>query len=66
MADLIGLTEIAQMLGMTRSGADKLVKREAGFPQPVGVLVGRTRVWKREDVERWARETGRFGEEGNR
>jgi predicted DNA-binding transcriptional regulator AlpA len=57
---LIGLTEIADMLGMTRSGADKLVKRTLSFPEPVGVLAGRTRVWNRADVERWARETGRM------
>ena len=58
--DLIGLTEIAELLGMTRSGTDKLVKRERSFPEPVGVLAGRTRVWDRADVERWARETGRL------
>lgn len=60
MTDLIGLTEIAELFGMTRSGADKLVKRETSFPAPVAVLAGRTRVWEREDVERWARETGRI------
>jgi predicted DNA-binding transcriptional regulator AlpA len=55
----MSLTDIAELLGMTRAGTDKLVKREATFPPPVAVLTGRTRVWKREDVERWARETGR-------
>jgi len=40
---------------MTRSGADKLVKREATFPAPVTVLTGRTRVWDRDAVENWAR-----------
>lgn len=57
---LIGLTEIASVLGMTRSGADKFVKREMTFPAPAGVLTGRTRVWEREAVERWAREKGRI------
>jgi predicted DNA-binding transcriptional regulator AlpA len=51
--DLIGLTQIAEMLGMTRQGADRLVKREPMFPVPVTVLTGRTRVWEREAVERW-------------
>jgi predicted DNA-binding transcriptional regulator AlpA len=58
--DLVTVTDIAELLGMTRAGAHKLVARERTFPAPVAVLTGRTRVWKREDVERWARETGRL------
>jgi len=58
--DLLSLTDIAKLLDMSRAGADKLVKRESTFPAPVAVLTGRTRVWKRADVERWARETGRI------
>jgi predicted DNA-binding transcriptional regulator AlpA len=58
--ELLSLTDIAELLEMTRQGADKLVKRESTFPAPVAVLTGRTRVWKRDDVERWARETGRI------
>ena len=57
--DLMGLTEIAELLGMTRGGADKLVKREADFPPPTAVLRG-ARVWETEAVEKWARETGRL------
>jgi predicted DNA-binding transcriptional regulator AlpA len=57
--DLVSLTDIAELLGMTRAGADKLVKRETDFPAPAVVLSGRTRAWDREAVERWARETGR-------
>jgi hypothetical protein len=49
------------MLRMSRSGADKLVKREANFPAPVTVLTGRTRVWDRDAVENWARKCGRLG-----
>lgn len=60
--DLVSLTDIAELLGMTRAGADKLVKRESTFPPPVAVLTGRTRVWKREDVERWIREQEREAE----
>lgn len=56
----ITLGDIAEILDMTRQGADKLVKREATFPAPVGIVVGRTRIWEREDVERWAREQGRI------
>lgn len=58
--NLMSLTEIAELFGMTRSGADKLVKREATFPAPVTVLTGRTRVWDRDAVENWARKSGRI------
>ena len=56
--DLIGVTQIAELLGMTRAGAHKLVGREESFPAPVST-VGDRRLWNRADVERWARETGR-------
>jgi len=58
LMELLSLTDIAELLGMSRQGADKLVKREATFPAPA-VLSGGTRVWKRGDVEAWARDTGR-------
>lgn len=57
--ELVGLTDIADLLGMTRAGADKLVKRESTFPVPVGALTGRTRAWKRNEVVQWAKEQGR-------
>jgi hypothetical protein len=58
--ELVGLSEIADLLVMTRAGADKLVKREETFPAPIGaVLTGRTRRWNREEVVGWAREKGR-------
>jgi hypothetical protein len=55
--DLVGATDIAAMLGITRQRVNQLVVL-AGFPTPVGQL-RRTRIWKREDVEAWARATGR-------
>jgi predicted DNA-binding transcriptional regulator AlpA len=53
--ELMGLTEVAEMFGMTRDGADKLVKREPDFPPPMTVQRG-TRIWDREAVETWARD----------
>ncbi len=58
MHHLVGLAEIAAMLGVSRGRADQLV-RQAGFPAPDAVLTA-GRIWKREDVEAWARETGRL------
>lgn len=54
----MGVAEIAEMLGITRQGVDKLVRTRDDFPPPLAVLTA-GRIWRREDVERWARETGR-------
>ena len=56
--DLVGLTEIADMLGVSRSRAHQLAETE-GFPTPVGEISA-GRIWERADVERWARGTGRI------
>jgi hypothetical protein len=56
---LIGVAEIAAMLGITRQGVDKLIRTRADFPAPTAVLTA-GRIWEREDVEKWARETRRL------
>jgi predicted DNA-binding transcriptional regulator AlpA len=53
----MGLGEIAQFLRVSRQRADQLA-RTKGFPVPVEVLQT-GRIWKREDVEHWAQQTGR-------
>ncbi len=58
MDHLVGLSEIAQMLGLTRQRVDQLA-RLPDFPEPDAVLTA-GRIWKREDIETWARETGRL------
>lgn len=60
---LMGLAEVAKLLGLSRQRADQLA-RTKGFPEPVAELIG-GRIWQRESVERWARETGRLTAEGN-
>ena len=50
--------EIAELLGVSRQRAQQLYK-EGVLPDPVDVLAMGP-VWLREDVERWARETGRL------
>jgi predicted DNA-binding transcriptional regulator AlpA len=57
MHHLVGLSEIAEMLGLTRQRVDQLV-RQADFPMPEVVLTA-GRIWRREDIEVWAREKGR-------
>lgn len=57
MHHLVGAAEIGRMLGVSRQRVQQLVSRE-GFPEPEAVLeMGK--VWKRSDVEEWARSRGR-------
>jgi predicted DNA-binding transcriptional regulator AlpA len=54
---LVGLTEIAGMFGVSRQYIDRLVRQD-GFPAPEAVISA-GRIWSREAIEVWARETGR-------
>jgi prophage regulatory protein len=56
--DLVGLTEIAEILGVSRQRAGQLADGD-DFPEPISVLAA-GRVWKRADIEAWARRTGRL------
>ncbi|MGI8939484.1 MAG: helix-turn-helix transcriptional regulator [Iamia sp.] len=55
--DLLGLAEIGALLGVSRQRVDQLARTE-GFPDPVATLSA-GRIWQRDDVEAWARQTGR-------
>lgn len=52
MHHLVGATEIAALLGVTRQRVNQLSK-EPHFPAPVAQL-GLGAVWNTEDVQRWA------------
>jgi phage terminase Nu1 subunit (DNA packaging protein) len=67
--DLVGVDEIAELLGVDRRTVSVWQGRgwPAGSrgakvkpPKLLGTISGRMRVYDRSDVERWARETGRF------
>ncbi|MGH2670267.1 MAG: DNA-binding protein [bacterium] len=51
---LVGVSEIAHMLGVTRQRAVQLVGDYADFPAPTAVLAS-GRIWEREAVEMWIR-----------
>jgi prophage regulatory protein len=57
--DLMGIAEIAEMLGVTRQRVDAITRTHAAFPAPVAELAS-GRIWLRKDVETWARKTGRL------
>jgi hypothetical protein len=56
--DLVGVAEIAAMLGLTRQRVNAIVQTHSDFPKPVAELSA-GRIWFRKDIEAWARRTGR-------
>jgi predicted DNA-binding transcriptional regulator AlpA len=51
--DLVGVPEIAELLGVSRPTAWRYVRRD-DWPEPAAEVRGK-RLWKRSDVERWWR-----------
>ena len=58
MDDLVGVAEIAEMLGVSRQRVNAIVKRDDDFPVPAAELSA-GRIWRRGDVVAWARAVGR-------
>lgn len=56
MPDLVGLTDIAELLGFSRQYMRKVMVGREAFPQPVHD--GKTAIWHLEPVLRWMREAG--------
>lgn len=54
---LIGAREIEMLLGVSRQRVTQLTSRP-DFPAPA-VVLAMGKVWKREEVEEWAKRTGR-------
>jgi predicted DNA-binding transcriptional regulator AlpA len=49
---LVGVSEIATMLGVSRQRADQITRQYDDFPAPE-VTLSTGRVWRRAGVERW-------------
>ena len=58
MKELVGVAEIAELLGVTRQRVHQLAKT-ADFPKPLAELSAGA-IWDKADVEVWARATGRM------
>lgn len=57
--DLVALPEIAQMLGISRQRASKIMYTHPDFPKPEAELsIGK--VWVRSTVDEWARTRSRL------
>jgi predicted DNA-binding transcriptional regulator AlpA len=51
--DLVSVTEIAELLGISRQRVNQLIDTYDDFPEPEARLaIGR--VWRREEIEAWA------------
>ena len=57
--DLVGVPEIAEMIGTVRQYAHRLSREDPRFPKPAVELNRGVRLWKRADIEKWAKATGR-------
>ena len=55
----MGVHEIAELLSVSRQRVDEITRTDDDFPAPVDTLRS-GRVWKRADVEAWARAVGRL------
>ena len=52
MAELVGVAEIAQMVGVSRQRINELVRSDPDFPTPEAELAA-GRIWARKDIETW-------------
>jgi predicted DNA-binding transcriptional regulator AlpA len=56
--ELVGVAEIADILGVTRQRVHQLMRTRSDFPPPLAELaIGR--VWDRKDIERWSQSLNR-------
>lgn len=55
---LVGIAEIAEMLGVSRQRVHKIVQTHEDFPAPEADLTA-GRIWKRSEVIQWAHANGR-------
>jgi len=63
MHHLVGVSEIAAMLGISRQRVHQLVAEDADFPKPT-VVLNAGAVWERAAVEAWTKRVGRTVYEG--
>ena len=57
--ELVGTHEIAEMLGLTRQRVHVITRTHDDFPDPIADLAC-GRIWKKEEVVKWARLAGRL------
>ena len=58
MHHLMGMHEVAEMLGVSRQRVSEIAQTDPTFPEPEVVLRS-GRVWNRRKIERWAEKRDR-------
>ena len=56
--DLVGVAEVAEMLGVSRQRVHAIAQSQAAFPKPVADLSA-GKIWLRRDIIAWAKSSGR-------
>ncbi|MCP4303576.1 MAG: helix-turn-helix domain-containing protein [bacterium] len=57
-AELVGVAEIADILGLSRQRVNRIVQTHDDFPEPLAELSA-GRIWRAEEIEKWMQRTGR-------
>lgn len=60
--DLVAITEVGRILGVSKQRADVISQTDPDFPNPADEGVRgrrRWRLWRRKDIERYGKATGR-------
>jgi prophage regulatory protein len=57
--DLVGVTEVREMLGVSRQRVHQIIRDDPTFPPPVAELAAGN-VWMRPDIVAWAKRRGRL------
>jgi FtsZ-interacting cell division protein YlmF len=60
--DVVGVAEIAQLLGVSKQRVHELLRNDADFPEPAAELAA-GRIWQRSEVEHWMAARARHGKE---
>jgi prophage regulatory protein len=53
--ELVGVAEIAEMLGISRQRVNRIFQTHQDFPAPVAEITA-GRIWRRRDVAAWIRD----------
>jgi predicted DNA-binding transcriptional regulator AlpA len=61
--DLVGVTEVREILGVSRQRVHQIIQDHPDFPEAVAEPAS-GRIWLRKDIEVWARRTGRARRSG--
>ena len=60
MTQLVGVDEIARLVGISRQRVNAIVRTDAAFPEPLAELAA-GRIWDRTEIDKWMAQRARGG-----